>query len=80
MDAPINSNNSNEQKFPLTPLTDVLKYSLRCYRQALYDRWFAGIKRKRQWRLTTDTIMSFLHHLSSAGPFQPLMSELLEAN
>lgn len=80
MDAPINSNNSNEQKFPLTPLTDVLKHSARCYRQARYDRWFAGIKRKRQWRLTTDTIMSFLRHLSSAGPFQLLMSELLEAN
>lgn len=80
MDAPINSNNSNERKFPLTPLTDVLKHSVLCSRQALYDRWFAGIKRKRQWRLTTDTIMSFLHHLSSAGPFQLLMLELLEAN
>lgn len=80
MDAPINSNNSNEQKFPLTPPTDVLKYSAQCCRQALYDRWFAGIKGKLQWRLTTDTIMSFLHHLSSAGPFELLMSELLEAN
>ena len=80
MDAPINSNSSNEQKFPPTPLTDVLKYNVRRYRQVLYDRWFAGIKRKRQWRLTTDTIMSFLHHLSSAGPFQLLMSRLLEAN
>lgn len=80
MDAPINSSNSNEQKFPVTPLTDVVKYSVHCYRQGLYDGWSAGIKRKLQWRLTTDTIMSFLHHLSSAGPFQLLMSELLEAN
>lgn len=32
------------------------------------------------WCITTDPVMSFQHHLSSAGPFELLMSEPLEAN
>lgn len=41
---------------------------------------FVVLKEKLQWRITAEPVMSFQHHLSSAGPFELLMSEPLEAN